>query len=127
MISKYKILRIIVGTSLIFGIAITGCAGKGSVPTAKMANAEKAIADARNSNAIVSAPLDLRLSEDKLVKAKDAVTAEEYEKAGRLADEAIIDADVARAKARAAKAKKISSEARETVDSLRKEIERTQP
>jgi len=126
MISKDKIIHIMVGTSLIFSVAIMGCAGKVAVPNEKVANAERAISSARESNAIVNAPLDLRLSEDKLSQAKDAIAKEEYEKAESLADEAIIDADVARAKTRAVKAKKISSEMRESIDSMRMEIERTQ-
>jgi len=125
MISKDKIINIMVGTSLIFGVAMMGCAGT-AVPTEKIANAERAISSARDSNAIVNAPLDLRLSEDKLVEAKAAIAKEEYEKAARLADEAALDADVARARTRAVNAKKISSEMRESIDAMRKEIERTQ-
>jgi len=126
MISKDKIILVMAGASLIFGVTMMGCAEKVAVPNEKIANAERAISGARDSNAIVNAPLDLRLSEDKLKQAKEAIAAEEHEKAGRLADEAILDADVARAKTRAAKAKAISNEMRETVDSMRKELERTQ-
>ena len=124
MISKDKIAYILVGTSLFFGVTIMGCSGKMAVQTEKIANAEKAIADARESNATVNAPLDLRLSEDKLNQAKAAIAEKEYEKAARLVDEAIIDADVARAKTRAAKAKQISDEMRETIDTMSREIER---
>jgi len=126
MISKDKIILVMAGASLIFGVTMMGCAERVAVPNEKIANAERAISGARDSNAIVNAPLDLRLSEDKLKQAKEAVAAEENEKAERLADEAILDADVARAKTRAAKAKAISNEMRETVDSMRKELERTQ-
>jgi len=126
MITKYKIMHVMVGTSLIFGVAMTGCGGKMAAPTEKIAIGERAISGARDSNAIVNAPLDLRLSEDKLVEAKAAIAKEEYEKAARLADEAALDADVARARTRAVNAKKISSEMRESIDAMRKEIERTQ-
>ncbi len=126
MISKNRIILVVAGASLIFGLTIMGCAEKVAVPNEKIANAERAISGARESNAIVNAPLDLRISEDKLKQAKEAVTAEEYEQAGRLADEATLDADVARAKTRAAKAKEISGEMRNTIDSMRKELERRQ-
>lgn len=126
MISKDKIIFVMLGASLILGFTVMGCAKKVAVPNEKIANAERAISGARESNAVVNAPLDLRISEDKLKQAKAAVAAEENEKAARLADEAILDADVARAKTRAAKAKKISSEMRETIDSMRKELDRTQ-
>ncbi|OPY10660.1 MAG: hypothetical protein A4E70_02356 [Syntrophus sp. PtaU1.Bin005] len=125
MISKNKIVLVMAGASLIFGFTIMGCAEKVAVPNEKIANAERAISGARESNAIVNAPLDLRISEDKLKQAKEAVAAEEYVQAGRLADEATLDADVARAKTRAAKAKEISGEMRNTVDSMRKELERS--
>jgi len=126
MISKNRIILVVAGASLIFGLTIMGCAEKVAVPNEKIANAERAISGARESNAIVNAPLDLRISEDKLKQAKEAVTAEEYEQAGRLADEATLDADVARAKTRAVKAKEISGEMRNTIDSMRKELERRQ-
>mgnify|MGYP001240494348 CR=1 FL=1 len=126
MISKDKIILVVVGASLIFGFTVMGCAKKVAVPSEKIATAERAISSARSSNAIVNAPLDLRISEDKLGKAKEAVAVEENEKAARLADEATLDADVARAKTQAAKAKKISSELRETIDIMRKESKRTQ-
>jgi hypothetical protein len=125
MISKNKIVLVMAGASLIFCFTIMGCAEKVAVPNEKIANAERAISGARESNAIVNAPLDLRISEDKLKQAKEAVAAEEYVQAGRLADEATLDADVARAKTRAAKAKEISGEMRNTVDSMRKELERS--
>ncbi|MDY0188457.1 MAG: DUF4398 domain-containing protein [Syntrophus sp. (in: bacteria)] len=126
MISKNRIILVMAGASLIFGLTIMGCAEKVAVPNEKIANAERAISGARESNAIVNAPLDLRISEDKLKQAKEAVAAEEYEQAGRLADEATLDADVARAKTRAVKAKEISGEMRNTIDSMRKELERRQ-
>jgi hypothetical protein len=126
MMSKDKIIRFVVGTSLIFGVAMTGCGGKMAAPTEKIAIAERAISSARDSNAIVSAPLDLRISEDKLSQAKAAIAVEEYEKAARLADEAALDADVARARTRAENARKISNEMRDSIDAMRKEIERKQ-
>lgn len=126
MISKDKIVYILAGTFLFLSVLIIGCAGNVAVPTDKLSNAEKAITSARESNAIVNAPLDLKLAEDKLNQAKEAVASEDYEKAARLADEATLDADVARAKTRAEKAKQISSEMRENIDSMSMEIERTQ-
>lgn len=126
MISKDTIVSMIVGASLVFGVTVMGCAGKVAVPTEKIANAERVIYDARVGNASVNAPLDLRLSEDKLVAAKLAIVQKEYEKATRLTDEAILDAEVAKAKTQAAKAKKISSEMRENIDAMAREIERTQ-
>lgn len=120
-----RIVYVLAGFLLILGVALAGCGGNAAVPTEKIANAERAIAGARDSNAIVNAPLDLKLAEDKLSAAKAAIAKEEYESAGRLADQSIIDADVARAKTRAAKAKQINKEMTESIDALRKEIERT--
>lgn len=126
MKTRNRVVYVLAGILLILGMALVGCGGNAAVPTEKIANAERAIAGARDSNAIVNAPLDLRLAEDKLSEAKAAVAKEENDRAGRLADEAIIDADVARAKTRTAKAKQIKGEMTESIDALRKEIERTQ-
>jgi len=126
MKARNRVVCVLAGILLILGITLAGCGGNAAVPTEKIANAERAIAGARDSNAIVNAPLDLRLAEDKLSEAKVAVAKEENDRAGRLADQAIIDADVARAKTRTAKAKQIKGEMTESIDALRKEIERKQ-
>jgi hypothetical protein len=108
------------------GLLLGSCASKGVAPVEKISTAEKAIDVARESNATTSAPLDLKLAEDKLNEAKAAINEEEFEKANRLVDEALINANLAEAKSRSEKAKKLAQEMRDSIDTLRREIERTE-
>ncbi|MFH1704228.1 MAG: DUF4398 domain-containing protein [Nitrospirota bacterium] len=108
------------------GLLLCGCASTAVAPVEKITTVEKAIQEARDSNATVSAPLGLRHAEDKLKEAKAAMKEEEFEKARRLADEALIDANLAEATSRSVKAKKTTQEMRDDIDTLRHEIERTE-
>jgi hypothetical protein len=126
MKKRTKIDYLMFGILLTFGLVLAvGCGGKAAMSIEKISNAERAISDARESNAIVHAPLDLKLAEDKLAAAKETGAREEYIAANRLADEAILDADYARARSRAFKAEQILKEMRSSIDALRKEIEST--
>jgi len=53
------------------------------------------------------------------------MTKENYETAYQLAEDALLDAQVAEAKSKAEKSKGLSQKMEETIDSLRQEIERT--
>lgn len=111
---------------LFFFILLGGCASTEVAPVEKISTVEKAIQEARESNATVSAPLELRHAEDKLNEAKAAMKEEEFEKARLLADEALIDANLAEATARSEKAKKTTQEIQDDIDTLRREVERTE-
>ncbi|MFH1701903.1 MAG: DUF4398 domain-containing protein [Nitrospirota bacterium] len=113
---------------LLFFIILIVSAGiataKDVAPLEKITTVKKAIDTARESNAIINAPLELKLAEDKLEKAKAAINEEEFEMARRLADEALIDAKLAEAKSRSERAKKLEQEMRNSIDTLRRELER---
>ncbi len=111
---------------IFYGLLLCGCASTEVAPVEKISTVEKAIQEARDSNATVSAPLELRHAEDKLKEAKAAMKEEEFEKARRLADEALLDANLAEATARSEKSKKTTQEIRDDIDTLRREIERTE-
>jgi hypothetical protein len=115
---------------LLFFIILIVSAGiataKDVAPFEKITAVQKAIDDARESNAIINAPLELKLAEDKLAKAKLAINEEEFEMARRLADEALIDAKLAEAKSRSERAKKLDQEMRNSIDTLRHELERSE-
>jgi hypothetical protein len=97
---------------------------KDVAPVEKIATVERAIHAARESNATIHAPLEMKLAEDKLQKAKAAVNEKEFEQARRLADEALVDAKLAEAKSRSGKAKKLAGEMRKSIDTLRRELEK---
>lgn len=113
-----------IAVMLIFLISI-GCASK-VAPVENITGAAMAIKEAENANAGVYAPLELRLAEEKLTAAKQAMGREEYTEARRLADEALADAQLAEAKSRAEKSKMTAEELRESIETLKREIERMQ-
>lgn len=107
-------------------VGISGCAGNGKVPSEQIANTEKTIGEARDSNATVHAPLELKLADEKLQAAKAAVDKKEYDQARRLLEEARADADFANAKTGSIKARRVAKEMRDSINALQQEIERTQ-
>lgn len=115
----------VVGCILLSILIVAGCVPKMRPPHDIISNAEMAIARARQVNAIVYAPLDLKFAEEKIAKAKQAMTKENYETAYQLAEDALLDAQVAEAKSKAEKSKGFSQKMEENIDSLRQEIERT--
>jgi hypothetical protein len=88
---------------LFCSLLISGCSSEGR-PTARLANADLAIQEAREANAINYAPLQLRLAEDKLKQARAAAAKENNKEARSLAEEAFADARTAEAQSRSEKA-----------------------
>lgn len=126
MIVKKNIVR----STLIMLMAIVipfvvACAAK-KMPVENITSAEMAIKEAQESNASVNAPLELKIAIDRLNQAKAAMEQEEFDKARRLADEAMLDAQLAEARSRSEKAKKVAQETQNSIDTLRHEIERSQ-
>ena len=120
---KRKIVQFFAGAAVL-GFLLGGCASNGALSTQKISAGDRAIMDAKISNASLNAPEDLNAAEGKLNQARDAFARREYEKASRLADQAVVDAEYARANASTAKTKKTVEEMRKNIDALRQEIER---
>lgn len=96
-------------------------------PREQMAVAEAAVANASSAGAQQWAPSELRVAQDKLVRAQSALAAKDYARATTLATEADIDARLASAAAAAAKAKKAADEVQEADRALREEMNRKNP
>ncbi|MFO7813808.1 MAG: DUF4398 domain-containing protein, partial [Pelovirga sp.] len=79
---------------------------------------------AENSGAVEFAPMELKSARDKLNQAQLAMDREEHVGARRLADEAMVDANLAEAKARSAKSKKVVEELKESIRVLQQEMNR---
>jgi hypothetical protein len=111
---------------VILSLLVNGCAKTFTRETSitKMSVGEKAISVAKESNASIDAPAELKVAVDKLTAAKKALEKEDYETATRMAEQASVDADYARVKAISDKAKKSMEERRATVDTMRQEVER---
>jgi hypothetical protein len=120
---KRKIVRFFAVT-VVSVLLLGGCASDGVLSTQKITTGEKAIMEAREGNATLTAAAELNAAEQNLTQAREAYAKKEYEKATRLADRASIDAEYARNKATTEKAKKRVEEMRGNIDALRQEIDR---
>lgn len=119
---KNHVYHVICALTLFGLLGTSGCAGEGKALTEQMANTEKLIVAAKDGDASISAPLELKLANDKLQAAKAATDKKEYDQARNLLEEAQVDADLARAKEGSAKAQQL----RDSIKSLLKEIEQSQ-
>jgi hypothetical protein len=106
-------------------VGVSGCAGKTKAVTGQqIANTEKSIVAARDGNAGANAPLELKLAEEKLAAAKAAADEKEFDQARNLLEEAQVNAELARAKSGEVKAEQAAKGMRDSINTLRKEIER---
>jgi len=120
----YSSLQRWLGIPLVCSVlGVTGCSAA-RPPVAPVAQAELAVAQAEQSKAALHAPTDLRVAREKMMSAQSAMADEEYENARRLAEQAIIDAQLAQARANATEAQQNTAEVRKTIDALRSEAVR---
>jgi hypothetical protein len=111
-------------TLIFMASMVPACAGV--APMEKMVKLESQIANARQAEAIVYSPLALKFAEDKYRLAQDAIDDKEYDVARQLADEALLDAQFAEIKALSVKAEREAQEMRESIETLRTELNRIQ-
>lgn len=103
------------------------CAGVDKAPIQQtIGKAEASINEAQSSQAVNYAPLELRMAEDKLTKAKTAFENEEYQRAEWLAEEALADANLAEAKSQSARTSSTVQQLQETIQTLQSELQRQQ-
>ena len=100
-----------------------GCGGYATLPREKISEGDKALLEAKQSNASLNAPVELKAAEDKLAAAKAAFAKKDYEEATFLAEQASVDADYAQATGTSMKAKKKAEEIRQNIQTLRQEID----
>lgn len=104
-------------------LTIAGCASI-PPPTEQIAVSKAAVANAASAGASEFAAADMRAAQEKLDRAIQAMTAEDYQTAQALAEQAQVDAQLAATKARSAKAQKAAVTVQEDSEILRKELER---
>jgi hypothetical protein len=112
-----------IGTSIGAVILIAGCAST-PAPTEQMATSRAAISNASSAGGEEYAPLQLQSAKDKMDAAEQAMKAENYVLARRLAEEAQADADLAVAMSRSDKAAKAAEAVQKDSHALRQEIDR---
>ncbi|MGR9087892.1 MAG: DUF4398 domain-containing protein [Gammaproteobacteria bacterium] len=112
------------GVILTAAILVVGCASI-PAPDEQMAVAKVAVTSATNAGGNEFAPLPLKYAMEKLDAAERAMAEENYELARQLAEQAQVDAQLAAATARSAKAQKAASALQEGNRVLRREIDRS--
>jgi len=123
-VSKYQWCRAISGFGLAAAVmAMAGCASV-PAPTEQLAVSKDAVANAVGAGGPEFAPAEMRTAQEKLDSANKAMAAKDYERARWLAEQAQVDAQVAVAKARSAKAQKAAYALQEDSRVLREELNR---
>lgn len=107
-------------------LTLMACATKIAAPTQELALSRAAIEAAARAGAAELAPSELNIARQKQVMADTAMTQEQYGQALLLSNEVQVDARLAEAKARSARANRAAGEIREDGRALRQEINRAQ-
>jgi hypothetical protein len=115
---------IVIGAGLVAGLA--GCASD-PAPEAELAAAQVAVDEAEEANAPAQASGPYELARDKLDRARDAVEDGEMVEARRLAEQALVDAQLAEAQARSEVARQNAAELRASIETLQDELARQTP
>jgi predicted lipid-binding transport protein (Tim44 family) len=97
------------GVGIMLG-TLAACSGV-PAPVGEMSAAQTAVTAAEEADAVQYAPSDLDRARDKLIRAQAAMQEEDNQEARRLAEQALVDARLAEAKARAEAAQQLHSEA----------------
>ena len=121
-----QVFVVVGGIGLLFAVGC-GSSMKMTAQTSgeKIFQADKAFSDAKDGNASKNAPDDLAVAQRKLAAAKDAFAKENYDEAARLAEQTVVDADYALARATTRKNMDIAEGIKKETNALRQEIERT--
>lgn len=112
-----------IGVTIAAAMLVAGCAST-PAPVEQMATSREAVSNASNAGGNEFAPLQLKSAMEKMDAAEKAMVAKDYVRARQLAEQAQVDAQLAGAMARSAKAKKAADELQEGSSILRQEIER---
>lgn len=102
---------------------MAGCAST-PAPTEQMALSRAAVDTAMSAGGNEYAPVQLQAAMNKMDAAEKALLKEDYAQARKLAEQAEVDAKLASAMARSAKAKKASEAVQDDIRVLRQEIDR---
>jgi len=114
-------------TKMMLLLAILGlaaCATKIPPPDSQITLATTSITQAESAGAVETAPVELKVAKDKLAQARQAMQQKDNLTAQRLAEEAIVDANLAQAKAQAFKSRKAADEIKANIRILQEEIDR---
>ena len=105
--------------ALLAAATLAGCAGP--APREQLGAAQNAVRQAERSEAPLHAEAELRAAQAKLAEAEAAFRNDEHARARRLADEAVVDAELAQARAEAIIAQRSAAQMQRSVEALRRE------
>ncbi|MCR4303815.1 MAG: DUF4398 domain-containing protein [Gallionella sp.] len=111
------------GVAAATAIFVMGCAST-PAPIEQMAVSKAAISNATSAGGNEFAPLQIKSAIDKMGSAERAMAEKDYVHARQLAEQAQVDAQLAEAMARTAKAQKAADALKEDSRALRQEINR---
>ena len=117
-----QIARLSIAAASLFAVA--ACATVPKPPTEALHAAEVAITNAEQARVADYASPELAEARTKLTGARDAVTQQDMVLAQRLAEQSRADAELASAKAEAAKARIVNDEMKKSTDTLKQEMQR---
>lgn len=103
-------------------VLLAGCTNT-RPPTEYLESSEKAVMKAEHDGAADYAPLELRVAREKLDEVRAAVDARNGRLAAELAEQCIVDAELASEKARTAAVRERAQKLRDSIKVLNEEIE----
>ena len=106
---------------------LSACSSLKTPATSDVAVTGAAVESAVSAGGSEFAPVEMNAARSKLALARQALAANDYEQAMRLADASRADAKLAQAKANSAKAQKAANALDEDIQVLRNEINRNKP
>ena len=122
MIRKTAVLRFL----LLCGVVgLSGCAGRPPAATLeRLSQADLAVQQADKSKAPEYASLELYTAKEQLASAQQAMQRKDYGEARRLAERALVNAQLAETMAQAAQTSQHATELRHSIEALRREADR---
>jgi len=123
MTSAREVFWLWMAVPLVCGVvSMTGCS-RGRPPIASFSQAELAIQEAEKRQAFLLAPVEFQTAREQFLGAQHAMEAKKYKRARHLAEQALVNAQLAEAKGEAEKARFTTEELRKSIQALRAEIE----
>jgi len=121
MTSKKAVIRFL----LLCGIVgLSGCASKPPAATlSQLSQAELAVKQADKSKAPEYASVELYTAREQLASAQQAMNKKDYAEARRLAERAMVNAQLAETMAEAAQTRQAATELQQSVEALRREAD----
>ena len=121
MTSKKAVIQLLL---LCGAVGLSSCAGKPPAATvSQMSQADLAVQQASKSKAPEYASLELYTAREQFASAQEAMHKKDYTQARRLAERALVNAQLADTKAEAEQARRAAAELRQSIEALRREAE----